>query len=84
MFSTVLLQGTNRLPTRINFFGPLHFTCSTIRLPTLFFIKDGKLRYRMEGALTAEELDQLVDYILFDGPAPTKNDLTPKDVNVEN
>lgn len=51
-------------------------------LPTLFFIKDGKLRYRMEGAVTTEQLDKLVDYLLFDGPQPFENDLTPKDANV--
>ncbi|PXF47579.1 Thioredoxin Y, chloroplastic [Gracilariopsis chorda] len=39
-------------------------------LPTLFFIKDGKLLYRMEGALSAEQLEKLVDYVLFDGPQP--------------
>ncbi|CAN8066331.1 unnamed protein product [Agarophyton chilense] len=37
-------------------------------LPTLFFIKDGKLQYRMEGALGAPELEKLIDYILFNGP----------------
>ena len=26
--------------------------------------------YRMEGALPADELSKLVDYVLFDGPAP--------------
>lgn len=69
---------SNYFLTNVGFFKSLHFTCiTTVRLPTLFFIRDAKLRYRMEGALTAEELDQLVDYILFDGPAPTRDDLTP-------
>lgn len=39
-------------------------------LPTLFFVKDGKLQYRMEGALGADELQKLVDYVLFEGPPP--------------
>lgn len=40
-------------------------------LPTLFFVKDGKLRYRMEGALTAEQLEEVIEFVLFDGPPPS-------------
>ncbi len=40
------------------------------RLPTLFFIKDGELKFRMEGALPAEELEKLINYFFFDGPRP--------------
>lgn len=39
-------------------------------LPTLFFIKDGQLLYRMEGALPAESLEIIVDHLFFDGPKP--------------
>ena len=39
-------------------------------LPTLFFIKDQEIKYRMEGALPAEQLDELVEYFFFDGPRP--------------
>lgn len=41
------------------------------RLPTLFFVKDGKLRYRMEGALSADQLEEIIDFVLFDGPPPS-------------
>lgn len=60
-----------------------YFSYRYIRsLPTLFFIKDGKLRYRMEGAMNAEQLDKLVNYVLFDGPPPAESDVTPPDAPV--
>lgn len=40
-------------------------------LPTLFFIQDGRLKHKMEGAMTAEDLAQLVEYYFFDGPEPS-------------
>jgi thioredoxin 1 len=39
-------------------------------LPTLFFIQNGKLKHRMEGALTAEALAELTEHLFFDGPLP--------------
>lgn len=52
--------------------------CSYYSLPTLFFIKDGKLRYRMEGAIPADELTKLIDYVLFDGPPPANVEPNPQ------
>jgi thioredoxin 1 len=40
-------------------------------LPTLFFIQDGKLKHRMEGALNAEDLAELSEHFFFDGPVPS-------------
>lgn len=34
-------------------------------LPTLCFVRDGALKYRMEGALAADELAQIIDQILL-------------------
>lgn len=39
-------------------------------LPTLFFINEGQLKFRMEGALPAHELEKLVNYFFFKGPRP--------------
>jgi hypothetical protein len=39
-------------------------------LPSLYFIQDGKLKHKMEGAETADNLAKLVDHFFFDGPAP--------------
>lgn len=38
-------------------------------LPTLCFVRDGALKYRMEGALAADELASIIDQILLDVPA---------------
>eukprot|EP00168_Porphyra_purpurea_P010052 TRINITY_DN2474_c0_g1_i5.p3 TRINITY_DN2474_c0_g1~~TRINITY_DN2474_c0_g1_i5.p3 ORF type:complete len:132 (-),score=29.91 TRINITY_DN2474_c0_g1_i5:577-972(-) len=38
-------------------------------LPTLCFVRDGALKYRMEGALAADELASIIDQILLDTPA---------------
>lgn len=58
--------------------GNIFSNCCVFRLPTLFFIKDGSLQYKMEGALTADELAKLVDYVLFDGPRPNEIDGVPR------
>lgn len=39
-------------------------------LPSLYFIQDGELKYKMEGAEKAENLAQLAEHFFFDGPEP--------------
>lgn len=39
-------------------------------LPTLFFISDGQLRYKMEGAMSAGDLERMAEHFFFDGPKP--------------
>lgn len=40
-------------------------------MPTLLFIKDGKIRQRAEGAMLAPKIKDLTEHIFFDGPEPT-------------
>jgi thioredoxin 1 len=40
-------------------------------MPTLLFIKDGKIRQRAEGAMLAPKIKDLAEHIFFDGPEPT-------------
>eukprot|EP00960_Hanusia_phi_P032577 749927-Hanusia_phi.AAC.8 len=39
-------------------------------LPTLFFIRDGKIVERAEGAMLAPKIKSLCEHIFFDGPIP--------------
>lgn len=39
-------------------------------LPSLYFIQDSRLKYKMEGADTADNLVKLADHYFFDGPKP--------------
>lgn len=46
-------------------------TLQVYAMPTLVFIKDGKIRQRAEGAMLAPKIKDLTEHIFFDGPAPT-------------
>jgi thioredoxin-like negative regulator of GroEL len=63
-------------PSFIPFFSPF------LGLPTIFFLRDGQLVHRMEGALPASELTKMVNHYCFgaplDGAAPADNGM--KDV----
>lgn len=48
-------------------------------LPTLMFIKDTELLFRMEGALPSVEIEKLVNYLFFDGPKPGSEKPEPID-----
>ena len=39
-------------------------------LPSLYFIKNAQLLYKMEGALPAEKLEEFVNFFFFNGPRP--------------
>ena len=45
-------------------------TLQVYAMPTLLFIKDGKIRQRAEGAMLAPKIKDLTEHIFFDGPAP--------------
>jgi len=40
-------------------------------MPTLVFIKDGKIQQRSEGAMLAPKIKDLTEHIFFDGAPPT-------------
>lgn len=39
-------------------------------LPTLMLVAGKECRFRMEGALTVDDLEELVDHYFFKGPKP--------------
>ena len=45
-------------------------------LPTVLLISDMRVVIRAEGALVADELEQLVEHHFFGGPEPVTPDLT--------
>jgi hypothetical protein len=44
--------------------------CQVFAMPTLLFIKDGKIRQRAEGAMLAPKIKDLAEHIFFDGVHP--------------
>jgi hypothetical protein len=46
------------------------FACQVFAMPTLLFIKDGKIRQRAEGAMLAPKIKDLAEHIFFDGVHP--------------
>jgi hypothetical protein len=44
--------------------------CQVFAMPTLLFIKDGKIRQRAEGAMLAPKIKDLTEHIFFDGLSP--------------
>lgn len=55
-----------------------HFSATTVPqiygLPTVIYLKDGKIQHRTEGFLPAEEMLQLADIHLFGKPPPEVTD----------
>lgn len=50
---------------------PEYCTAIGVRgLPSLYFIQDGELKFKMEGAESAANLMQMAEHFFFDGPEP--------------